>query len=130
MKKILVLVLGVLVLWVVFNRRRVFVRDPQVVVYRNNVKQTGVQVFINSSFDVLLEKDGEPRILVQEWDKMPGAPTSLYCVRWVVCLTSDDHAPTLPIEWKGTGPYDPQVSMTGHLVTFVDGDGATVRVEM
>ena len=79
---------------------------------------------------MLLEKDGAPRILVQGWDKMPGTPAGLYCVRWVACLTSDDHAPTLPIEWKGAGPYNPQVSMTGHLVTFVDGDGATVRVEM
>ncbi len=133
MKKILFLVLVVLVVWIVYNRARIFVRDPGASVYLNNVKQSGVQVFINYSNDVLLEKDGQPgayRTLVQHWDMAPATPASLICVRWMACLTGADHAPTLPIDWKGAGKYDPRVTMTGRTVTFVDSDGGQVRVEL
>jgi hypothetical protein len=106
-------------------------RIPIASVYRNQVRQTGVQVFVNYSFDVLLEKDDEPgayRTLVQNWSKMPGTPTELQCLRWMVCLTEANHASTIPMFVSGNQVYDPQVTMTKHEVSFVDGDGATVRV--
>ena len=84
-----------------------------------------------SAFDVLLEKDGEPgayRTLVQSWSRMPGTPTELQCLRWMVCLTEANHASTIPMFVSGNQVYDPQVTMTKHEVSFVDGDGATVRV--
>ncbi|MGD0889770.1 MAG: hypothetical protein ABR889_11015 [Acidobacteriaceae bacterium] len=101
-------------------------------------KQSGVQVFVNASGDVLLWQDAEPgayRILVQGWNKAPGTPVRLTCLRWMVCLTDADHPTTLPIDWignsgRGKGKYDPHVSMTGREVSFVNGDGATVRVEL
>jgi hypothetical protein len=53
----------------------------------------------------------------------------------MVCLTDADHPTTLPIDWIGSsgrskGKYDPHVSMTGRVVSFVNGDGATVRVDL
>jgi hypothetical protein len=101
-------------------------------------KQSGVQVFVNASGDVLLWQDAEPgayRILVQGWNKAPGTPVRLTCLHWMVCLTDADHPTTLPIDWIGNsgrskGKYDPHVSMTGREVSFVNGDGATVRVEL
>jgi hypothetical protein len=101
-------------------------------------KQSGVQVFVNVSGDVLLWRDAEPgayRILVQGWNKAPGTPARLSCLRWMVCLTDADHPTTLPIDWtgnsgRGKGRYDPRVSMSGRAVSFVNGDGATVCIEL
>jgi hypothetical protein len=101
-------------------------------------RQSGVQVFVNASGDVLLWRDEEPgayRILVQGWNKAPGTPARLSCLRWMVCLTDADHPATLPIDWtgnsgRGKGKYDPHVSMSGRAVSFVNGDGTTMRVEL
>ena len=131
MKTILLLVFVVLLALIFVNRQRVYVRDPLATVYRNEVQQSGVQVFINYSDDVLLEQDAGPgsyRILVQGWNRMPGTPAVLKCIRWMACLADADHAATLPIEWNGKGRYDPRVAMTSREVSFVDGDGATMRV--
>jgi hypothetical protein len=112
-------------------RQRIFLRLPMASVYKNQVRQTGVQVFINYSFDVLLEKDDQPGaylVLVQSWSNMPGTPTGLKCLRWIVCLTDANHASTIPMFVRGNQVYDPQVTMTKHEVSFVDSDGATIRV--
>ena len=67
--------------------------------------------------------------------KAPGSPVRLTCLHWVVCLADADRASTSPIDWTGNngrskGKYDPRVSMTSRTVSFVDGDGATMRVEL
>ena len=101
-------------------------------------KQSGVQVFVNAAGDVLLWQDAEPgayRILVQAWNKAPGTPVRLICLHWMVCLTDADRAATIPMDWTGNsgrhkGKYDPRVSMTSREVSFVNGDGVTIRVEL
>ena len=101
-------------------------------------KQSGVQVFVNAAGDVLLWQDAEPgayRILVQAWNKAPGTPMRLTCLRWMVCLADADRPSTLPLDWTGNsgrhkGKYDPRVSMTSREVSFVNGDGVTIRVEL
>jgi hypothetical protein len=101
-------------------------------------RQSGVQVFVNVADDVLLWQDAQPgayRILIQSWNKAPGTPMRLTCIRWIVCLADADHASTIPLDWtgnswRGKGRYDPQVSMSGRRVTFVDGAGATMRIEL
>ena len=131
MKRFLLLVFVVLMGFIWVNRMRVYVRDPVATVYKNDVKQSGVQVFINYANDVLLEQDAKPgayQILVQGWNQMPGTPGILKCLRWMACLADADHATTFPIEWSGKGRYDPRVAMTSREVSFVDGDGATMRV--
>ena len=138
MKKILLLVLLAVIVLIAVNRQRLYVRDPMATVTRNDVKQSGVQVFVNVSGDVLLWQEagsGEYRTLLQAWNKMPGIPYRLTCLRWMLCLTDTDHASTIPLNWndnsgKGKGKYDPRVSMTGRGVTYVDGDGETMRAEL
>jgi hypothetical protein len=133
MKTILVVVFVVVLGLVLMNRQKVFVRDPLAAVYRNDVKKGGVEVFINYSNDVLMERDsdsGSYWTLLQGWSKLPGTPVVLRCLRWMACLTDADHATTLPLEWNGKGKYDPRVSMSHREVSFVDGDGATMRVEL
>jgi hypothetical protein len=101
-------------------------------------RQSGVQVFVNASGDVLLWRDAEPgayRILVQGWNKAPGKPMRLTCLRWMVCLAEADHPSTIAMDWTGNsgrhkGKYDPHVSLSGREVSFVNGDGAKVRVEL
>ena len=101
-------------------------------------RQSGVQVFVNAADDILLWRDAQPgayRILLQAWNKAPGTPMRLTCLRWMVCLADADRPSTLPLDWTGNsgrhkGKYDPHVLMTGHRVSFVNGDGATVRVEL
>jgi hypothetical protein len=132
-KTVLLLVFVGLMGFILVNRQRVYVRDPLATIYRNDVKQSGVQVFIDYSNDVLLEQDAEPgsyRVLVQGWNKMPGTPATLKCMRWMVCLADADHATTFPVESSVRGRYDPKVSMTSREVMFVDGDGAVIRVEL
>jgi hypothetical protein len=120
------------------NRQRIYVRDPLATVFRDDGKQSGVQVFINASNDVLLWQEAEPgeyRTLLQGWNKMPGIPYRLTCMHWMMCLTDADHASVIPLNWngnsgKGRGKYDPAVTMTDREVTYMDADGATMRVEL
>ena len=101
-------------------------------------RQSGVQVFVSAAGDVLLWRDAGPgafRILVQGWNKAPGTPVRLICLHWMVCLTDADRAATIPMDWTGNsgrhkGKYDPRVSMTSREVSFVNGDGVTIRVEL
>jgi hypothetical protein len=131
-KVILILAFVVILGLIVVNRERIYARDPLATAYRNEVEQSGVQVFQNYSNDVLLEKDGDSpfRILVQDWNEVPGTPVDLICIHWIACLASDNRVPTLPLEWKGKGKYDPKVTMTNKEVSFVDGDGSRVRVQL
>jgi hypothetical protein len=132
-KTILIVAFLVLLALIFMNRQRVFVRDPLATVYHNDVKQSGVEVFINFSNDVLMERDrdsGSYWTLLQGWNRMPGTPTVLKCLRWMVCLTDADHATVLPMEWSGKGKYNPRVTMTSTEVSFADGDGATMQVEL
>lgn len=133
MKTILIVAFLVLLALIFVNRQRVFVRDPLAMVYRNDVKQTSVEVFINYSSDVLMARDsdsGSYWTLLQAWNRTPGTPTVLKCLHWMVCLTDADHATTLPLEWHGKGKHDPRVTMTSAEVSFVDSDGATMQVEL
>jgi hypothetical protein len=131
-KTVLILAFVVIMGFIVINRERVYVRDPLATVYRNDVEQSGVQVYMNYSNDVLLEKDsGNPfRILVQDSNEVPGTPVDLICMRWMACMTKSDRPPILPMEWKGKGKYDPRMTMTNKEVSFVDGDGSRVRVRL
>jgi hypothetical protein len=131
-KTVLILAFVVIMGLIIINRERVYLRNPLATVYRNEARQDGIQVFQNYSNDVLLEKDSDIpfRILVQDGNEVPGTPVNLTCIRWMACLTSSDRPPTLPVEWKGKGKYDPQVTITNKDVSFVDGDGSRVRVEL
>src|SRR5450631_3965237 len=104
MKKILLLMFIALIVWIVVYRERVYLRNPVATVYREDVKQSGVQVYFNYLNDVLLIKDSDPggyRILVQNWDRTPGTPLRLICLPWTACFTEAETVPILPMDWHG-----------------------------
>jgi hypothetical protein len=97
----------------------------------SELKQSGVHVYINYSNDVLLEKDDEPgayRILVQNWNRMPGTPSELKCIHLMACLTNADHASAIPVVPPGKDKVTQEVTMSDHEVSFFGPDGATIRV--
>ena len=131
MKKLLLLAFLILFGFIVFNRQRIFIRDPLATVYVNGVQQSGFQTYINYSNDVLLERDtqaGGYGVLVQNWNHTPGAPSTLQCLHWMACMTDADHATTVPLEH--TRPYEPKTEMTSREVSFVAGDGSAMRVTL
>jgi len=96
MKKLLLLVLIVLVVFAVLNRDRIYVRDPLAVVTRDGVAESGVQVFINHNNDVLLEHDAVPAYVTLLQHGQPvGAPKLLPCIHFVACLTDAAVQPVL-----------------------------------
>jgi hypothetical protein len=132
-KTILLFLFAVLLGAILINRQRVFIRDPLATVYRNEMQQSGIQVFINYSDDILLEKDDEPgpyRTVLQNWNLMPGTPADLVCLRWMVCVTADDHAPATPLVRAGRDKYDSQAVMTSREISYTDTDGTKVRIEL
>ena len=138
MKRLLILAFFVLLALVLYNRERVFLRDPLATVWKsakpdgsNAVKQPDVQVYINYSNDVLLMHEAHPggyTLLVQHWNRTPGTPVQLKCIHWMACLTDDDHAAILPVQ--PTGNYDPKVQMTDRDVAWVDPQGGRMHVQL
>jgi len=129
-KKIVVLVVIVFAVVVGVYRERIFVRDPLGKVTRNGAKVEGAEVYINFLNDVLVVGDDAeaPRYLVQRWNKVPGTPGVLTCMRWMVCWTDADRATMAPVvERRG---YDPQVAMSEKQVSFVDAEGVAVTISL
>jgi hypothetical protein len=97
-KKLIALLVILLVVFVIVQRKRVYVRDPLASVTRSGEKVSGEQVYINFYNDVLLENDNPPMlVMVVEKDQPVGIPTKLRCIHWVACLTDADAASTLPL---------------------------------
>jgi len=100
--------------------------------------QSGVQVFVNLSGNVLLERDSGSEsnlILLQSWNKSAGTPKELTCVHWLACYTDADRATVEPLDWignsgKGKAKYDPHLATIDHSIWFVDGTGATIRIDL
>jgi hypothetical protein len=97
-KKLIALLIIALVVFVVVERKRVFVRDPLASVTRAGEKIGGEQVYINYYNDVLLENDNPPMlVMLVEKGQPVGIPTKLRCIHWLACLTDADAASTLPL---------------------------------
>ena len=101
-------------------------------------RQSGVQVFVNAAGDVLLWRDAQPghsAFLCRPGTRLRGRRcASSACAGW--CASPMQTTPQL-FRSIGTGnsgrhkgKYDPHVSMSGREVSFVNGDGVTVRVEL
>jgi hypothetical protein len=148
MKTTLTVLIVLFLVALIYYRERVYVRDPLATVYRNDVKQSDVRVYINYSNDVLLEQEASPtpsRILIQDWNKIPGTPMTLTCLRWTACLTDSDHTSTIPLaptqpatpSRRNANPprhspstYDPNVFMSSRQVLFTTPDGASNRIDL
>jgi hypothetical protein len=117
-KKWIALAVVVVIIFVVYNRNRLYVRDPLGGVTRNGVKEAGAQVYINYSNDVLIENDNSPTyILLVQHANHVGSPVELHCLHWLLCMADADTAalmqppPSIAIE-----------EMTGKSVRFMDSD--------
>jgi len=129
-KKIVAVVVLVFAVVVGVYRERIFVRDPLAAVSRQGAVVHGAHGYINFLNDVLVEGDDAeaPRYLVQRWNKSPGVPAVLTCIRWMVCWTDADHATMTPV--VGRPGYDAKVEMSDKQVSFVDGAGAAVTISL
>lgn len=114
MKRLILALVLAAIVFLVWNRQRVFVRDPIASVTRDGATVDGEQVYINFVNDVLLENDNKPMhlMLVQSGEPV-GVPSKLHCLHWLACLTDADAATTLTLG----GSID---SMNGTTVAFQD----------
>lgn len=117
-KKWIALGLLVIVVFVAYNRNRLFVRDPLGSVTRNSAREAGAQVFINFSNDALIENDNAPMyVFLVQHNNHAGSPVELHCLHWLLCMTDADVAtmvqPQAPIAIE---------EMTNKAVHFVDSD--------
>jgi hypothetical protein len=126
LRKFLVVIVLVGVVFVVWNRQRMYVRDPLGSVVRDGVKEKGAQVFIDYSNDVLLENYNAPMYvtLVQHGERV-GTPATLHCIAYVVCLLDADVGPLL----QGSEGAK-ATSMSSRVVEFRDGDGRDTVVTL
>lgn len=124
MRKILLVLVVVAVVFVAWNRQRIYVRDPLGNVVRDGVKERDAQVYVNYSNDVLLTNYNAPMYvtLVQHGERV-GAPAEIHCMAYVACLLDADVA-TLLQGSEGAKA----MSMSGKVVEFRDGDGRAVVV--
>ena len=126
MKRILIVGILLLGVFVAVFRQRIYVRDPLGKIERNGVAQDGSRLYINYSNDVLVEDAARHQFaLVQGWNALPGVPQHLFCLTGLMCWTDADKAAVFPVE--GMGGKTPAV-MSAKEVTFVDESGAKVRV--
>ena len=120
---LLVVLAGVFVVW---NRQRLYVRDPLGSVVRDGVKEQGAQVLINYSNDVLLQNYNAPMYvtLIQHGDRV-GTPAAMHCVAYVACLLAGD-VPAFLI----TDDVAKEATMTGKMVEYRDAKGRDTVVTL
>lgn len=133
MKKLFLVLLVPLVIFVAIYHQRLFLWDPVATVTRDGEKDADARVRINYTNDVLLEDHagGPTRMyLVQNWNKAVIAPAMLRCLGTMVCMTEADQASGDPVAAGSRGRREPfaGVTMTNKRVEFVDEDGALVQV--
>jgi hypothetical protein len=126
LRKFIALLALVLIVFVVYNRQRLFVRDPLGSLTRNGVKEHGAQVFINFSNDVLLENDNPPMyVLLVQRGQPVGTPAQLWCLHYVVCLTNADVAALVAGDQLA-----PATAMSNKTVEFRGAGGRDVVVTL
>jgi hypothetical protein len=135
-KKVFLLFVVCVAVFVAVYRQRIYVWDPIATVKRDGVKQRDVRVMINYSNDVLVDDgSGGSHVLylVQNWNRMAEYATGpLKCVRYLACLSDADQATGEKIAPGSRGGRDPfeGVTMTNRRVEFVDEHGALVQVTL
>jgi hypothetical protein len=126
LRKLIVLLLLIAIVFVVYNRQRLYVRDPLGSVTRGGVHEQGAQVFINYSNDVLLENDNPPMyVLLVQHGQPVGTPAKLWCIHWAMCMTNADVATLVEGDQLA-----PAISMGGRTVAFRDANGRDTVVTL
>ena len=126
MRKLILLLVLVAVVFVVWNRQRLYVRDPLGTVVRDGVKEQGAQVFLNYSSDVMLENFNTPMYvtLIQHGQRV-GTPVTMHCVAYVMCLMEAD----VPA-FSSTDEGAKVMPMTGKVVEYRDAKGRDTVVTL
>ena len=126
MKKLILLLVVVAVVFVVWNRQRLYVRDPLGSVMRDGVKEKGAQVLINYSNDVLLQNYNAPMYvtLIQHGNRV-GTPVEMHCLAYMACLTDADEPAFLV-----TDDAAKVTTMTGKVVEYRDAKGRDTVVTL
>ena len=126
MRKFILLLVVIAIVFVVWNRQRLYVRDPLGSVVRDGVKEQGAQVLINYSNDVLLQNYNAPMYvtLIQHSNRV-GTPVQMHCVAYVACLLDAD-VPTFLVTDEGAKV----TTMTGKMVEYRDSKGRDTVVTL
>ena len=126
MKKLILLLVVVAVVFVVWNRQRLYVRDPLGSVVRDGVKEQGAQVLINYSDDVLLQNYNAPMYvtLIQHGNRV-GSPVEMHCLAYMACLLDAD-VPAFLV----TDESAKVTTMTGKVVEYRDSKGRDTVVTL
>jgi len=125
-RKFILLLVVIAIAFVVWNRQRLYVRDPLGSVTRDGVKEQGAQVLINYSNDVLLQNYNAPMYvtLIQHGNRV-GTPAAMHCVAYAACLLDAD-VPAFLVTADGA-----QVTtMTGKAVEYRDAKGRDTVVTL
>ena len=135
MRALLLFLTLALVVFIVVERQRLFLRDPLATVTRDGVKDPDARALINFSNDLLLEDAAPGRLrvyLAQNWSDAVIVPAVLKCLGSMVCLSDADHASGSPLTPGSRGRREPfvGVTMTNRRVEFVDEDGSLVQVTL
>ena len=126
MRKFILLLVVVAVVFVVWNRQRLYVRDPLGSVVRDGVKEQGAQVLINYSNDVLVQNYNAPMyVTVVQHGNRVGTPAEMHCVAYVMCLMDADQPAFVVADDKATVS-----TMTGKTVEYRDGKGRETVVTL
>jgi hypothetical protein len=123
MRKFFALLLVLFVVGLYVYHQRLFLRDPLGSMSVDGAPVAGAHVYINYSNDVLVLRDGEQPLIVQNWDHTPGSTKALPCVRWTACVTEADQAPKFAV-----GVKPEKVTMTNREVSYADEQGKPVRI--
>lgn len=96
MKKVIAIIVLLFVVFVAYNRNRLYIRDPFASVMVDGEKQSGTQIYINFQNEVFLENDNPPTFIkVVQHNNHIGAPTEMHGMHWVVMLADADTVPLL-----------------------------------
>ena len=125
-RKFILLLVVIAIVFVVWNRQRLYVRDPLGSVVRDGVKEQGAQVLINYSNDVLLQNYNAPMYvtLIQHSNRV-GTPVQMHCVAYAACLLDAD-VPTFLVTDEGAKV----TTMTGKMVEYRDANGRDTVVTL
>jgi hypothetical protein len=123
MRKLFALLLVIFVAGLYLYHQRLFLRDPLGSMSVDGQKIAGAHIYINYSNDVLVLRDTEQPLIVQNWDHTPGNTKVLPCLRWMACVTDADQASKFALAVKPE-----KVTMTNREIAYTDEQGKAVRL--
>ena len=119
MKKFILLLIVAAIAFAVWNRQRLYLRDPFATVLRDGAKEPGAQVLINYSNDVLLQNYNAPMYVTLIQHGQPtGTPATLRCIAYTLCMTDAN-----PATLVDGDQHSPAHSMSSSAVDFTDTKG-------